>query len=138
MKKYAVKLGGYVQDSFSFFCSLYNTEVTIESRRPNRSAHQKPSTSNPFTNFAARSIIAAFITKRKRPNVTIVSGNVRRISKGFTIAFRMASTIARTIAVQKVSIWTPLRIYESPKAMIEVTIMRMMNFIYGSLIYQLR
>src|SRR5258708_5147756 len=62
--------------SFSFFCSLYNTEVTMESRRLNRSAHQKPSTSNPLTNFAASNIIPALITKRKRPNVTIVSGNV--------------------------------------------------------------
>jgi hypothetical protein len=138
MKKYAVKLGGYVQDSFSFFSSLYNTEVTMERRRLKSSAHQNPFTSNPLTNFAASSIIPALITKRKRPSVMIVRGSVRKMIMGFTIEFKMASTIARMIAVQKVSICTPLKIYESPKAMIEVTTMRMRNFISGSLIYRLR
>src|SRR5690348_11211156 len=92
MKKYAVKLGGYVQDSFSFFSSLYNTDVTMESRRLNNNAHQKPSTSKPFTNFAASNIMPALITKRKSPNVTIVMGKVRNMNTGFTIAFKMANT----------------------------------------------
>ena len=40
-----------------------------------------------------------FIIKRKRPNVTMVTGRVKIIIKGFTIAFKKAKTKAKIIAV---------------------------------------
>ena len=78
-------------------------EVNRDNKRLNNKAHQKPSTEKPFTSLAASNIIKAFITKRKRPRVTRVIGRVIRIRMGFTIAFKIANTIATMIAVQKES-----------------------------------
>ena len=44
------------------------------------------------------------MTKRNNPNVIMVMGKVRIIRMGLTIAFRIANTIAKSNAVQKVSI----------------------------------
>lgn len=109
--------------------SLYNKEVMMDSNKLNNNAHQNPSTLNPFTNSAVSKMMAALITNRNKPNVNKVSGSVSNIRMGFTMAFNMASTIAKMMAAQKESIWTPLRIYDNPKAMIEVTMMRMIKFI---------
>ena len=55
----------------------------------------------------------AFITKRKRPSVNIVAGNVSRINKGFTTASSIASTKANSKAVKISAITIPGRIYAS-------------------------
>ena len=79
---------------------------TIESKRPKINAHQKPSIFIPETNLSANRIIKTFITKRKRPSVIIVRGNVNNISSGFTMALSTASTKAKIIAVLNESIAT--------------------------------
>ena len=121
--------GNRQDSSFSFLSSLYKTDVTIESSRLKSSAHQNPSTLNPFMKLSASNIIRALMTKRNNPNVIMVMGRVSNMSTGFKIAFKIASTTATTIAVQKVSIVTPPKIYDKPNATMEVTTMRMMNFI---------
>jgi hypothetical protein len=73
----------------------------MESSRLKSSAHQNPSTRNPFTNFAASKMISALITKRKSPNVKMVIGNVSMIRMGFTKMFNRPSTMARISAVTK-------------------------------------
>ena len=54
----------------------------------------------PETNLSASRIIRTLITKRKRPSVIIVSGRVKIIISGLTIALRRASTSAKIIAVE--------------------------------------
>jgi hypothetical protein len=71
----------------------------------------------------------ALITSKKSPRVTSVIGKVSNIRIGFTMAFKIANTMASTMAVQKVSMCTPLKIYDKPKATIEVTMIRMIKFI---------
>jgi len=51
-------------------------------------------------------MIRTFITRRKRPSVIIVSGRVRMMSNGFTIAFNAARTNAKIRAVVKEEITT--------------------------------
>src|SRR5664279_534061 len=80
---------------------LYRKEVRTESRRLKSSAHQKPSTWNPFTNLAASKMISALMTNKKRPNVNSVMGKVSMISMGFTIRLSRPSTMASTSAVTK-------------------------------------
>lgn len=62
-------------------------------------AHNTPFTLKPSTKLLANSIIIAFITSRKSPKVTIVTGNVRSINIGFTIKFKRLNTMATIIAV---------------------------------------
>ena len=59
----------------------------------------------------------ALITKRNNPKVRIVAGRVRRMSKGFTNASKMASTNATIMAVRKSDISTPGRRYASKNAL---------------------
>lgn len=73
-------------------------------------------------------MITALITKRKNPNVTRVNGSVSSIRIGLTIAFRTASTMAKMIAAQNVSICIPERMYDNPNAITDVTIMRIRKF----------
>jgi hypothetical protein len=73
----------------------------IESNNPNMNAHKNPSILIPDTNLSASKMMRTFITRRNRPSVIIVRGNVRMISRGFTIAFRIPSTKANIIAVVK-------------------------------------
>ena len=49
----------------------------------------------------------AFITSRNRPKVKIVTGIVKMISIGFTIAFKTANEIATKKADRKSSTLTP-------------------------------
>ena len=72
-------------------------------------------------------MISALITNKNKPSVNNVIGKVRIISSGLTIAFNIASTIATRIAVQKVSIEIPDRIYDNPNATIDVIMIRMIN-----------
>ena len=72
---------------------------TIDSKRPKINAQRKPSILIPETNLSAKIIIRTFITKRKSPKVIIVRGRVKIIRSGLTMALRIASTIAKIIAV---------------------------------------
>ena len=64
----------------------------------NSSAVQKLETPNPSISLSANNIISAFITNRKRPNVTIVAGMVKMTKIGLTNRFNMASTMATQMA----------------------------------------
>ena len=58
-----------------------------------------PSTANPLTSQSHSKIIAAFITKRNKPNVKIVTGNANNFKMGLMKVFSIASTIATIIRV---------------------------------------
>ena len=64
----------------------------------NNKAAKNPFTAKPSTNLFANKIIHAFITKRNRPNVTIVAGKVKKIKSGRTNIFSSAITTATIIA----------------------------------------
>jgi hypothetical protein len=72
---------------------------TTESNRPKINAQRNPSILIPDTNLSASKIISTLITRRKSPSVIIVSGRVKIISNGFTIAFRIANIKANMMAV---------------------------------------
>jgi hypothetical protein len=55
-------------------------------------------------NLSAIRIMIAFIINRKRPIVSMVTGNVNNISNGFTIAFKAANANAKMMAVLNPSI----------------------------------
>lgn len=57
-------------------------------------------------------MMSAFIIKRKRPNVIMVTGKVSTTKIGRTINLRSASTKATSIAVTKLSTITPGKIFE--------------------------
>ena len=59
--------------------------------------------------MSANKIIIALITKRNKPNVTIVAGNVKKINKGFTTIFSNAITTATIIAERYPDTDTPGR-----------------------------
>lgn len=59
--------------------------------------------------MSANKIIIALITKRNKPNVTIVAGNVKKINKGFTNIFSNAITTATIIAERDPDTDTPGR-----------------------------
>lgn len=84
-----------------------------ESKMLNASAHQKPLTCTPLKKFAAIITIKALITRRKTPRVTNVTGIVRITRMGFTIAFKIANTKAKSAAVFISAILTPERILGS-------------------------
>jgi hypothetical protein len=86
-----------------------NIDVAIDSKRLKINAHQKPSIVNPGTSLLARMIIKALITNRNNPNVTMVIGRVRSTRSGFSKAFKMANTNAKTKAVVKLLMCTPGR-----------------------------
>jgi hypothetical protein len=88
------------------------TAVITESIMLNNRAYQNPSTWKPRSRFDAIIIIEALITIRKSPNVSIVSGMVNRISRGFTMVLSKPISSAVTRAVKKVSIFTPGSIYD--------------------------
>lgn len=62
-------------------------------------AQSTPFTVKPSIKLLAKRIIMAFITSKKSPSVTIVTGKVRITKIGFTIKFRRLKTIATIIAV---------------------------------------
>lgn len=67
-----------------------NTEINMLAKK----AVQNPETVKPRTRDETSRIINAFITSRKKPNVTNVSGSVRIISSGLKIAFAKPSSNA--------------------------------------------
>ena len=89
-----------------FFSSLFSTAVSADRIKLNKNAQRTPSTLIPETNLSASNTIITLITKRKRPNVIIVRGMVKIISKGLTIKLRTAKTRAKIMAVLNVSMAT--------------------------------
>jgi len=69
---------------------LFNAVI----KKENKTAHQKPSTVNPFKTPSAKKMIMAFITNKKRPKVIMVKGIVIITNKGLRVEFRMANTMA--------------------------------------------
>ncbi len=82
-------------------------EFTTASMIPKNSADQKLLTANPSTTTSASNIIRALITKRNSPKVNIVIGIVNKVSRGFSVALNIASTIATINAEKKPSIVAP-------------------------------
>jgi hypothetical protein len=56
---------------------------------------------NPFTTLETRRRMSAFITNKKMPKVSTVTGSVRRTRIGFTKMFAKPSTAATSSAVQE-------------------------------------
>ena len=82
-----------------------------DSKILNRSAYQNPFTSKPLTKASQIKIIRALITNKNNPNVKMVTGNVKMMSKGFTNKLSRISTAATTIAVIKLSTNIPGSIF---------------------------
>lgn len=76
-------------------------------------ADPKPSTENPLTNRLAKRNMMAFNTNVKSPNVTMVTGNVKRKRIGFTSKLSIAITMTASTAPQNPVIVTPLTIFET-------------------------
>jgi hypothetical protein len=94
----------------------------------NKSPHPKLSIRNPFTQLLASNTIIVLITNRNKPNVTRVSGRVKRISIGLRKTFNSASTIANQIAVPYPSTCTPGSTLASMKATAAETSNRIIKF----------
>lgn len=76
----------------------------------NNSAYQKPSTENPSMSEDDNKIIIALITRRKSPNVIMVSGIVNITKIGLTNTLRRDIITAANNAVMNESTATPGRI----------------------------
>ncbi len=72
--------------------------------RLNINAHKKPSILIPSTNLSARIVMIALMMNKNIPSVRMVMGKVKMINNGRTIAFNIASTNAKMIAVENESI----------------------------------
>lgn len=66
----------------------------MDSKMLKKKAAKNPETAKPSTNLSANNIIIAFITKRNKPKVTMVAGNVKKIKSGLTNKFNKAITTA--------------------------------------------
>lgn len=60
-------------------------------------------TPKPSINLSTNNMIKAFMTNKNNPNVKMVIGSVKMISKGFTKTFKTAKTKATIKGVVKVS-----------------------------------
>jgi hypothetical protein len=78
-------------------------ELTNESIRLNSNAQPKLAMLIPFTNLLASNTTSALIINRNKPRVSIVTGSVSKMMRGFMKIFKIASTTANTMAVQNVS-----------------------------------
>ena len=70
-----------------------------ESSKLNSRAHQNPVTVNPSIKWSASNMIAALMTSRNKPKVTMVMGKVSMTMMGLTRKFKRLSTRATTMAV---------------------------------------
>ena len=94
-------------NSYSFFFPRFcKKEETTDNSKPKIKAQKKPSILIPETKLSVNKIIITFITKRNNPKVIMVSGRVKIISSGLTMAFKKASTKAKIIAVENELITT--------------------------------
>lgn len=74
-------------------------------------------------------MMIALMTNAKNPNVMIVNGKPKRLKTGFTIKFRIPKTMAKIIAVEKPTKWTPGKILVKRNATIAVISSRRIKFI---------
>jgi hypothetical protein len=86
-------------------------EITVTMSEP-KNAAQKPATWKPLTKLAAQNI-SALMTKRKKPKVTILNGNVKTFSAKPKVTFNIARTMATKSAVQKPATYIPGTITEA-------------------------
>ena len=75
--------------------------------RLNTNAVKNPSTLKPSTNFSAKMIMTAFITKRNKPKEKMVMGIVNTVNIGLKMAFKNAKTTATISADWYPLKWTP-------------------------------
>jgi hypothetical protein len=76
---------------------------------------------NPGTSQAAKPKIMAFKTKRNKPKVKIIIGNVKKPNMGRKRAFKIPKTAAEMAALPKLSISTPIGSLEIIKKLIVIT-----------------
>lgn len=100
--------------------TLFSSQVMKDRAMLKIKAHQNPSICMPSTKYSAIRMTIVLITNAKNPSVRIVKGSPNNWSIGFTTTFRMPKTMAKIIAVEKLSKWTPDRNFVSPKATIAV------------------
>ena len=110
--------------------TAFNADENTESITLKINAHQNPSTLIPSSNLSANKIMSALITKRKRPKVTTVIGNVSKTNIGFTIAFKQAKTKAKIMAVVISDMCTPDNILASTYAMMPEINRRRIKFMF--------
>ena len=96
----------------------------------NNNAEKKLDTTNPPTKLAANRIIMALITKRKRPNDSIVAGNVKKISNGLTNIFSIAIANATHMAEDIFATSTPGKI--SAKAITAIAVKKIFKIKFMS------
>ena len=87
------------------------TPFTRDKMRLKSIAHINPLTRNPGTIALTKRITIPLITNVNNPRVKILIGRVKIISIGLIIALIMPKTTATTIAVKKLSTFTPGKIY---------------------------
>ena len=80
------------------------------SKRLKMIAHPKLDIEKPENIPLIHQMRRPFITKMNNPNVTIVTGMVRKMRIGFRIALKIVSTTATGIALTKLSISAPGKI----------------------------
>lgn len=68
------------------------------------------------------------MTKAKKPSVIIVNGSPKRLKIGFKIRFKTPKTIAKIIAVENPSKWTPGKTLVNRKATTAVISRRIIKF----------
>lgn len=113
----------------SLSSSRSRIEVTKDRMRLNNKAQPKFAMVIPSTNLLARPTTIALTINKNRPRVTMVTGSVSKIMRGFIKMFRIASTTANTIAVQNESMWMPFNTWARPNETAAMTRMRIRNLI---------
>jgi hypothetical protein len=120
----------YLPAFSKFFATVSNNEVVIDNTTLNNIATQKPSTLNPEPNKSdAAKIIAAFMTNRKKPNVTTVIGNVKKTKIGLTNILSRINRMETKIAIDISVTSTPGIKFEIKNIAKEVVIRRNIKFI---------
>ena len=77
---------------------MNNSHLKADNNRLKTKAVKKPLTVNPLMNQSANNIMTAFITKRNKPNVTTVTGSVKKTKTGRTNIFNTEIVNATKIA----------------------------------------
>ena len=88
----------------------------------------KPFTAKPLTNLSQINTMTALMTNKKSPNVTIVTGKVKKTKIGFTNTFSKPSTTAMITDVVKDATVMPDMKWSMTKTRMAVRMMRMMEF----------
>ena len=95
----------------------------------NKRAYQNPATLKPSIKYSAAKMMQALITNKNIPSVSTVTGKVKIIKSGFTVASRMASKKATASAVKISLISMPGRMLARIKALTVVINNFSKNFI---------